>query len=150
MHSQNFIIFHVPHSSKRIPFSVRHQFALKNKELKKELVLMTDSYTKDLFAFNRKNRLCAKVSRLVVDLERFCDDSLEEMSKVGMGVLYEKTSEGKVLRKKIKEAKRKKLLEKYYHSHHKRFTSLVEKKLKGFWKVSDYRLPQFFFFQAKV
>jgi hypothetical protein len=35
---------------------------------------------------------------LVVDVERFRDDSAESMSRVGMGAVYEKTQGGKVLR----------------------------------------------------
>ena len=41
-------LFHVPHDSTLIPDDVRHQFALSEKDLEEEILLMTDHHTLDL------------------------------------------------------------------------------------------------------
>lgn len=131
------VVFHVPHSSRKIPLNVRPQFLLKGKSLKKELILMTDSYTQNLYVSKIKGNICtAKVSRLVVDVERFADDSEEIMSKVGMGVIYTRTSEGDVLRKPVAEKQRQKLIYKYYLNHHRR----LEEKVAACLKKNDFCL----------
>ena len=61
---------------------------LSDKELSAELLRMTDHYTHVIFP----------VSRLIIDPERFLDDLMEAMSEVGMGVIYSRTSDGRVLR----------------------------------------------------
>ncbi len=48
-------------------------------------------------------------SRLVVDPERFVNDKEEEMSKVGMGVIYVKTSDGRDLRNNPDQTERERL-----------------------------------------
>ena len=56
---------------------------------------MTDAYTDDLFgshAGTDDSVVTFPVSRLVVDPERFLDDTLETMARCGMGVIYERTS----------------------------------------------------------
>jgi N-formylglutamate deformylase len=58
------------------------------------------------------------VSRLVVDPERFADDSLEPMADRGMGVIYTKTAHGDVLRDEPDASSRAALLNEYYNPHH--------------------------------
>lgn len=85
------VLFHIPHDSSRIPAWCKEQFVLSKAAFKKELILMRDYKTKALFSFDkRQKRLCARASRLVVDVERFSSDEQEIMSKVGMGVIYTK------------------------------------------------------------
>ena len=85
------VLFHIPHDSSRIPAWCKEQFMLSKAAFKKELILMRDYKTKALFSFDKcQKRLCARVSRLVVDVERFSSDEQEIMSKVGMGVIYTK------------------------------------------------------------
>lgn len=64
-------------------------------------------------------------SRLVVDPERFKDDSKESMAEKGMGVIYTKTSEGKPLRRSMSGEDRQLLLDKYYDCHHRNVESAV-------------------------
>lgn len=91
---------------------------------------MRDYKTKALFSFDKhQKRLCARVSRLVVDVERFSSDEQEIMSKVGMGVIYTKTSTQNALRRKISQKERKALLKSYYFTHHKAFYLAVKKLL---------------------
>ena len=129
------VLFHIPHSSKRIPKHCNSQFVLSKSALKNELILMSDYKTKALYSFDkRQKRLIAKVSRLVLNTERFVDDETEIMSKVGMGVIYTKTSNGSPLRRKISQKERNKLLKSYYHSHHKKFSQSVTRILDNYGK----------------
>lgn len=116
------VLFHIPHDSARIPAWCKEQFVPSKAAFKKEFILMRDYKTKALFNFDkRQKRLCARVSRLVVDVERFSDEALEIMSKVGMGVIYTKTSSQNALRRKISQKEQKALLKSYYFTHHKAF-----------------------------
>lgn len=129
------VLFHIPHDSSRIPAWSKDQFVLSKPTFKKELILMRDSKTKALFSFDKhQKRLCARVSRLVVDVERFSDDSQEIMSQVGMGVIYTKTSNQNALRRKISQKERKTLLKSYYFTHHKAFYEAVKKILDKYGK----------------
>jgi N-formylglutamate amidohydrolase len=121
-------IFHVPHDSKWIPDSVRNQFVLDNVELENELCRMTDHYTLELFTslVPANQIVCAPVSRLVVDVERFEDDAVEPMAERGMGVIYSRTSSLDELRRRITDEERKDLLERYHHPHHLRLTQTVD------------------------
>jgi N-formylglutamate deformylase len=65
------------------------------------------------------------VSRLVVDPERFVDDSLAAMAERGMGVIYTKTAHGAVLRDEPGASSRAALLDEYYHPHHAKLLALA-------------------------
>ena len=75
---------------------IQHQPALEY--LKKELVIMTDAYTDELFDVVGAHTNIFPVSRLVLDPERFLDDNQEIMAALGMGVIYTRTSSGQRLR----------------------------------------------------
>jgi N-formylglutamate deformylase len=72
------------------------------------------------------------VSRLLVDPERFADDAQECMSAVGMGVLYNLTSNGELLRDTqfTNGEYRDQLLERFYFPHHQKLTKMVEEELR--------------------
>ena len=97
-------ILHVPHSSTRIPGSVREGIVLDDDALDAELAAMTDAHT-DLLARRISELVCGRrpwsfvnrLSRLVVDPERFPDER-EVMDSVGMGAVYTRTSTGQRLR----------------------------------------------------
>ena len=76
------IIIHVPHSSTFIPPEIRKDILLSDDELESELLGMTDWYTDEFAAIGEKygNIIKNDFSRLVVDPERFRDDSNEVMS----------------------------------------------------------------------
>ncbi|MFM1777362.1 MAG: hypothetical protein RLZZ260_929 [Actinomycetota bacterium] len=65
------------------------------KFLEKEMLKLTDWYTDDLFDSKDDEIIRADFSRIFCDAERFTDDEQEVMAKFGMGVLYEKTDDGK-------------------------------------------------------
>ena len=110
------LVLHIPHSSKVIPNSLRASFLLSDSELERELLCMTDAYTDELFQSDLAGASSVQypVSRIVVDPERFESDAEERMARVGMGVIYTKTSDGRALRMSPTESERQALLEAYY------------------------------------
>ncbi len=116
------IISHIPHSSTSIPEDVRGQFVLSEEEIRRELIVMTDHFTDELFhqiAPGAQDIIFA-VSRLVVDPERFEVDADEPMVSAGMGVIYHRTSAQKPLRRQISNDERQHLIDNYYRPHHRR------------------------------
>ena len=124
------IVLHIPHASKYIPDEYIKYFTLSKKDLEIEILKMTDHFTDKLFDVSGDNihQLKFPLSRLLVDVERFEKDELEPMSKVGMGCVYEKTHDGNSL-KDIEHIKDE-LINKFYKTHHKKFTKIVDEKLK--------------------
>ena len=122
------ILLHLPHSSYFIPEQYKKLFVLNEKELLQEQILMTDSYTDDLFDLPLR-KLVFPVSRLICDVERFREEKDEEMTSQGMWVCYTKTHNLEPL-KNIDEVHNKEILEKYYDVHHKKFEEEVENILK--------------------
>jgi N-formylglutamate deformylase len=97
------VVLHVPHSSTRIPADVRAGLVVDDAALATELLRMTDAHTHRIAlaaadaVTPRPWVFVNRMSRLVVDPERFPDDH-EEMRTVGMGAVYTGTSGGDVLR----------------------------------------------------
>lgn len=120
------MLLHIPHSSVKIPKDVRSSLLLSDDQLHQELLRMTDWFTDQLFDMDGMKRLLYPVSRLVCDPERFREDKDEPMAKVGMGVIYTRTSDGKILRTDPTAEQRKTLLRKYYEPHHALLTAGVE------------------------
>jgi len=127
-------VFHVPHDSQLIPSNIRSQFSLSVEELEDELLKMTDHHTLALFTrgVSKAQIVHSKISRLVVDVERFADDTQESMSKVGMGVIYTRTHNGGELRSSLNRTQRNDLLSKWYYPHHLALTQAVESSLKSY------------------
>ena len=116
------MIFHIPHSSTAIPAEVRGSIILSDAELDAEILAMTDHFTDELFGYfaGTKDSVAQfGVSRLIVDVERFPDDSQETMSERGMGVVYTRTSKLGILRSPVSSPERNALLNKYYWPHHR-------------------------------
>ena len=76
------IIFHIPHSSCRIPEEYRDQFILTDDELKTEARLMADLFTDKLAENMHEEQIIFPISRIVCYVERFRDDKEEEMARV--------------------------------------------------------------------
>ena len=122
------ILLHIPHSSYFIPNKYKNLFCITENELRIEQIKMTDSYTNELFNLPYK-KIIFPISRLICDVERFREESQEEMTKQGMWVCYTKTHELKTLKRTTNEHK-KEILEKYYDTHHKKFEEKVGNILK--------------------
>ena len=95
------ILAHVPHSSKAMPGMLRWTVNLDDGELAEELLRVTDHFTDDLFdslTYVGGVMFVNRLSRLVIDPERFRNDEDEVMSKQGAGAVYLSTSNGGKLR----------------------------------------------------
>lgn len=97
------VILHVPHSSTVIPEDVRRGIVLSDDALNAELAAISDADT-DVIALGaaelaslRPWIFVNRASRLVIDPERFPDER-EELNAVGMGAVYERTTDLEVLR----------------------------------------------------
>jgi len=124
------VLIHVPHSSTFIPSDELQYFVTEN--LKREIICMTDHYCDDLF--NCQHEMVRfPLSRLICDVERFRDDSLELMSQKGMGAVYTKCSDGSLL-KSIPDAHRDFILKNYYDDHHLQLEAAVRLRLEQFGK----------------
>lgn len=97
------VLLHVPHSAREIPADVRAGIVLDDAALERELDHITDAHTGELadaaagLAGTAPWRFVNRLSRLVVDPERFPDER-EEMLAVGMGAVYTGTTHREVLR----------------------------------------------------
>jgi len=126
-----YAILHIPHSSRNIPAEYREQFVLSDRALDREMLLLTDAYTDEIFDIDDDLVTTVRfpVSRLFVDPERMLDDSREPMAEVGMGAIYDRCSDGRPLRRELSRLERKKLLFKYYLPHHRAVGEAVGKAL---------------------
>ena len=97
------VLLHVPHSAREIPAEVRAGILLDDTALERELDHITDAHTAELadraarLAVRTPWRFVNRLSRLVVDPERFPDER-EEMLAVGMGAVYTQTTHREPLR----------------------------------------------------
>lgn len=112
------VLLHLPHSSIHIPENELYIFNLSKKEIEEEIEKITDLYIDKLFIDGKEDFVNFNYNRLLCDVERF-EDNLEEMSKIGMGIVYEMTSDGKVLKNNITENYKNKIKDLYYRPHHK-------------------------------
>lgn len=114
----NFIV-HVPHSSIKFTDEFWNYTILDREHINEENIFMSD-YMVDKFLPNGNdfNIIKFDYSRLFCDVERFKDDSVEEMSKVGMGAIYNKDSNGLDFINPSVDYKNK-VIKKYYDIHHK-------------------------------
>jgi len=90
---------------------------------------MTDHYTDELFDITNAEKVIFPVSRLVVDPERFADDKLESMAKIGLGVVYTHTSSLIKLRNTITAEQKQSLLDNYYYPHHQNLETACQNAL---------------------
>ena len=113
------LLVHVPHDAPAIPAEDRRDFLLSEAELRAESLRLTDAHTAALYAegLPPEDFVRAEVSRLVVDVERFADDTQEPCARVGMGATYVRTADGRPLRALTPE-RRAELMARHYWPHH--------------------------------
>lgn len=117
------LVLHIPHSRTAVPPDIRPQLCPDETALAREILRITDHHTEALFGDLSRSlgatAVVFPVSRLVVDPERFEDDALEPMARIGMGVIYMTTSDGEALRSAPPTPpERSALLERFYRPHH--------------------------------
>jgi N-formylglutamate amidohydrolase len=117
------LILHIPHSSIQIP--LMEGFIVDDDVLQVEILKLTDWFTDDLFYSKEDIQVIAGFSRIFCDPERFADDKLEIMSQVGMGVLYERSDDGKIIRN-INPELRERILTEYYWPHHSKLNIAIK------------------------
>ncbi|MET7378408.1 N-formylglutamate amidohydrolase [Streptomyces sp. NPDC005526] len=126
------VILHVPHSAREIPAAVRAGIALDDGALARELDHITDAHTAELaeaaagLSAVAPWRFVNRLSRLVVDPERFPDER-EEMLAVGMGAVYTRTTHGAVLRPDDTDVEP--LVERYFRPYARAMTRAVADRL---------------------
>jgi N-formylglutamate deformylase len=121
------VVVHVPHASTLVPQGERKRVLLNEQQLAAELLRLTDAHTDELFPSPPDvfAQVRFPISRLIVDPERFEDDELELMSRVGMGVIYNRTTDGAPLIHPVTHEERARLIEQYYRPHHTRLEGAV-------------------------
>ncbi|MFI8193509.1 N-formylglutamate amidohydrolase [Streptomyces sp. NPDC085946] len=126
------VILHVPHSAREIPARVRADILLDDAGLERELDHITDAHTAELAAEAAGRarvtpwRFVNRLSRLVVDPERFPDER-EEMLRVGMGAVYTRTTHREPLRPAGFDPEP--LVERYFRPYARAMTEAVADRL---------------------
>jgi len=118
------MILHIPHAS-------TNTLDLSLADKAQELLRLTDHFTDELYEYKDATSLVFGVSRLICDVERFKDDTQENMSKYGMGVCYTKTTDGEKLRD-VSDEQREYLVKNYYDVHHQRLSNEVDGELEQY------------------
>jgi N-formylglutamate deformylase len=127
------VLLHVPHAGTEVPAWTRSHLLLDDAALAAELAALTDHGTDGLAAEAadrarmRPFVLVNKVSRFVVDPERFPDDR-EEMAAVGMAAVYTRGTRGQRIRA-ADPAHTEALLEAYYRPWGDAVQAAVEERL---------------------
>ncbi|MFE4664979.1 N-formylglutamate amidohydrolase [Streptomyces sp. NPDC056716] len=126
------VLLHVPHASRVIPPEVRAGIVLDDAALARELDHITDAHTDRIAAEAAALakvtpwRFVNRLSRLVVDPERFPDER-EEMLAVGMGAVYTRTTHREALRAEGTDPGP--LVERYFHPYARAVTDAVADRL---------------------
>ncbi|MET9730956.1 N-formylglutamate amidohydrolase [Streptomyces sp. NPDC006458] len=126
------VLLHVPHSARGIPAGVRAGIVLDDAALERELDHITDAHTAEIAAAAAELagltpwRFVNRLSRLVVDPERFPDER-EEMLAVGMGAVYTRTTHGQVLRRA--DGDPEPLVERYFRPYARAMADAVADRL---------------------
>ncbi|MEV0977351.1 N-formylglutamate amidohydrolase [Streptomyces sp. NPDC049915] len=132
------VILHVPHSAREIPDDVRAGIVLDDSALARELDHITDAHTAGIadeaarLAGVTPWRFVNRLSRLVVDPERFPDER-EEMGAVGMGAVYTRTTHREVLRPDGHDPEP--LLSRYFRPYAQAMTEAVAQRLDAVGRV---------------
>lgn len=113
------LIIHVPHASLSIPDDVWPEFLVARAAIEAEAWASADLFTDEIArqAWPLAQIIEAEVSRIVVDVERYDDDSKEVMAEVGRGVFYVCDHRMHPIRTVLSETRRGELLDRYYWPH---------------------------------
>ena len=124
-------IIHIPHSSLEVPKEFRERLLVDDEYFEKENKFISDYKIDEFIPKDYPNIVKFNYSRMFCDVERYLDDSKEEMSKYGMGAIYNKDSNGNEFIK-LNKKYRQFVIDKYYKKHHENLDLMVEKLLKKY------------------
>lgn len=124
-------IIHIPHSSLEVPKEFRERLLVDDEYFVKENKYISDYKIDEFIPKDYPNIVKFNYSRMFCDVERYLDDSKEEMSKYGMGAIYNKDSNGNEFIK-LNKKYRQFVIDKYYKKHHENLDLMVEKLLKKY------------------
>jgi N-formylglutamate deformylase len=99
---------------------VRAGLTIDDATLRRELLRLTDWHTEELFAWlggRGATRFVGRLSRLVVDPERFSDPDREPAEASGHGAVYTRTTDGRTVRD-FDRRTRDDLIERFYRPYH--------------------------------
>ena len=122
------LVVHVPHASTYIPEDVWPEVLVDRLQVDDEAFESADLYT-DLMAqraWPGADIVEAAVSRIVVDVERYDDDGLEEMAEVGRGAIYTHDHRLVRIRKDLSQSRRAELLAAYHAPHWSRLRKVAQ------------------------
>lgn len=120
------LVIHIPHSSLFVPDGIRRRFLVGEREIRENLLALTDWKTDELFAPGFPcRRVVYPFSRMVCDPERYRDDAEETMSRRGMGAVYLRDAFGRPLRE-VTPKQREALLRRCYDPHHRMLAAAVD------------------------
>ncbi|MFI5844322.1 N-formylglutamate amidohydrolase [Catenuloplanes sp. NPDC051500] len=129
------VVLHVPHGAREMTDLARDGLRLTGALLERELDLLTDAHTREIAAgaagraARRPWTFANAFSRLVVDPERFPDDT-EEMARVGMGAVYTRTAHGEILRDD-NPSRDEELLATHFRPYAEGIADLVDRRLQA-------------------
>ena len=122
------VILHAPHGSRFIPEELLPTYLVDETELDRERDLMTDHFTDEMVesavAATGASAIVNRLSRFVVDVERFPDER-EEMLAVGMGAFYTHGSQGQRIR--ASSVMTDPALREFFDAYSIAFTELVQR-----------------------
>jgi N-formylglutamate amidohydrolase len=123
------IVAHIPHAGTHVPSRVRDQFTVLKGELWREIAMVTDWYTNEIYGMPGIAINQTPISRVVTDLERYIDDEREPQARVGQGVIYSHNMLGEKIRRDLSVLERCSLLANYYHPWHLKLELDIEQQL---------------------
>lgn len=131
------VLLHMPHISLKVPKMFYNGLIISKDEFNIYNLKTSDVLVDELFKDLKGIKISPKYSRMFCDVERFKDDDMEVMSKVGQGIIYTHTFDG-VLFHKHDEKYKKKVL-KYYNRYHNKLDKITKKLLKKRIYITDIR-----------
>jgi len=118
------VVIHVPHSSHLIPDEFRGQFGCSQQQIDDAHLALVDHET-DVMASGFASVVQFPFSRLLLDVERFWDDSAESMAAIGMGAIYAVDHELRSLERHVTDADKARLKQ-LYDKHHLALEAAVD------------------------
>lgn len=124
-----YILFHVPHSSLKIP-NIYWSICIRGKKYINNSNIVLSDFLTDQLIPSRCHKLVFKYSKLFCDVEKFKDDSKEIMFRKGMGVIYTNDCDN-IITIPNKKYKRK-IIKSYYDKYHNKLDKMVTQIIKKY------------------